>query len=509
MSSANTGYVASAGELRQLADKMIGEGQPIALDCETGYAGEDRSYKNSSPSLHPEESVLAGYNFTNAASWARYIPLGHDEARYNLDPLPAAQALWDITATGLCVVHNADMEERCLSRFLLENLADDPERGEAVRASKGYFPLRSDTMMEAHALARWKSIALKSLSKEVLGYEQVELIELFNEVMFGIQGKKLPKNKKNTLRFTVLDPSDPRVFNYACDDAIQTWRLHDRFYSQVKDNFIYWLEMNNWPVIWGMEDEGLAVDWGFIDEAKGRAKTFRDKMQMALTRHLKEDRHVQLPPKFNPGSHPQIRKVLYSKPPEGLGLATHIMTKGKADGTGKQLATSAIALKGNSTDPFVRRMLDYRGMTKLLTTYLETWRQEFGWCEDGRAHCHLLPHGTFTGRFSSADFNYQNLPKKYHYECDGAEFFFNFRDCIVTPPGYWGMGFDISQGELRIIAAEAGEQAMLDAFANGEDLHTLTAARLLGLTAEEVADGGELNGVQYPAEKGGTGRSAR
>jgi hypothetical protein len=252
-----------------------------------------------------------------------------------------------------------------------------------------------------------------------------------------------------------------------------------------------------------MEDEGLAVDWDFIDEAKDRAKIFHGKMQMGLIRHLKEDRHIQLPPKFNPGSHPQIRKVLYGKAPDGLGLSTHIMTKGKADGTGKQLATNALALKGNSSDPFVRRMLDYRGMTKLITTYLETWRQEFGWCECGRAHCHLLPHGTFTGRHSASDFNYQNLPKKYHYECDGGEFFFNFRDCVVAPPGYWGMGFDISQGELRIIAAEAGEQAMLDAFAKGEDLHILTAMRLLSLTKEEVLAGGELNGVQFSSEKGG------
>jgi DNA polymerase I-like protein with 3'-5' exonuclease and polymerase domains len=502
MPSANTGYVSSVADLRQLADKVIAAGQPIALDCETGYEGEDRSYRNTSPSLHPEENIVAGYNFTNAVSWGRYVPLGHDETRYNLDPVPAARALWDITATGLCVVHNADMEERNLSRFMLEHLSDDPEVGAAVRASRGYFPILSDTMMEAHALAKWKSIALKSLSRDVFGYEQVELIELFNEVMFGIQGKKLPKNKKNTLRFNVLDPSDPRVFDYACDDVIQTLRLHQRHYPQVKDNFIYWLEMNNWPVIWGMEDEGLEVDWDFIDEARGRTRDFQIKMQAGLANHL-IDRLGQLPPKFNPNSHPQIRKILYSKPPEGFGLFTHIMTKGKADGSGKQLATSALALKGNSADPFVRRMQDYRGLTKLLTTYLETWRQEFGWCDDGRAHCHLLPHGTPTGRFSCTDFNYQNLPKKYHYECDGAEFSFNFRDSVIVPPGYWGMGFDISQGELRIIAAEAGEQAMLDAFAKGEDLHILTAMRLLGLTKEEVLAGGELNGVEFPASQGG------
>jgi DNA polymerase I-like protein with 3'-5' exonuclease and polymerase domains len=499
MTGANTGYIASAAELRQLADKVIADGQPISLDCETGYEGEDRSYKNTSPSLHPEENILAGYNFTNAVDWARYVPLGHDDTRYNIEPVAAAQCLWDMVSTGLCVVHNADMEERNLSRFMLEHLADDPERGAVVRASKGYFPLRSDTMMEAHALADWEHIGLKYLSREIFQYNQVELLKLFEQVM----GKTIPANKRYSLRFTVLDPSDPRVFDYACDDVIQTLRLHQLNYPKVEDSFIYWLEMHDWPVIWGMEDEGLAVDWDYVDEAKDRARAFQIKMQAGLASHLIE-RLGKLPPKFNPNSHPQIRKVLYdSKSDGGLGLRTHIMTSGKADGSDKKQATSALALKGNSFDPFVRRLQDYRGLTKLLTTYLENWRREFGWCEDGRAHCHLLPHGAATGRFSSTDFNYQNLPKKYHYECDGAEFRFNFRDCVVTPPGYYGLGFDISQGELRILAAEAQEQSMLDAFEAGEDLHILTAMRLLGLTKEEVLAGGELGGKEYTAEAGG------
>lgn len=507
MTSANTGYVASLGELDRISQQVISAGQPIALDCETGYEGEPRGYRNTSPSLHPEESLLAGYNFTNAAGWGRYVPLGHDETRYNLEPHGSARALWGMCRTGLVVVHNADMEERTLSRWLLEQLADDPDYGAEVRASHGYFPLRSDSMMEAHALARWKSIALKSLSWDVFGYKQTELLDLFNEVVYGIKpgspdaktrGKKLAQNKKNTLRFNVLDPSDPRVYDYACDDVIQTWRLHDRHYPLVKDgNFIYWLEMNVWPIVWRMEDEGLEVDWDFIDEARARARQFQIKMQAGMLSHL-TDRLGRVPlfnsKPFNPNSFPQLGRILYSPPPEGLGLKTHIRTKGKADGTGKKPSTNAIALKGLAADPFVRRLQDYRGMTKLLGTYLEHWRDEYGWCSDGRAHCHLLPHGTFTGRFSSSDFNYQNLPKKYHYEVDGETFDFNFRNSVTVPRGYWGMGFDISQGELRIIAAEAGETAMLEAFDRGEDLHALTASRLLHITMEEVYAGGELFG---------------
>jgi DNA polymerase I-like protein with 3'-5' exonuclease and polymerase domains len=506
MTSANTGYVSSVAELKQVTGAVIDSGHPISLDCETGYEGDDRGYRNSSPSLHAEENLIAGYSVTTASGWARYVPVGHDETRYNIDAEASALALWRVCRTGRVIVHNADAEERWLSRWLHELLKDHPEFGAEVRASRGYFPLLSDTMMEAHALARWKSIALKAMSKAVFNYDQVELIELFNEVVYGTASKKLPKNKKNTLRFNVLDPSDPRVFNYACDDVIQTLRLHERHYPLAKDNFIYWLEMNVWPLVWAMEDEGLAFDWDFVDEARARARQFQIKMQAGMLSHLTErlDRVPLFNGKpFNPNSFPQLTTLLYSPRPEGLGLTTRRRTKGRADGSGKKMSTDATALKGLSNDPFVHRLQEYRGMTKLLSTYLENWRQEFGWCEDGRAHCHLLPHGAGTGRFSASDFNYQNLPKKYHYVVGAETFDFNFRNAVTVPDGWWGFGFDISQGELRIIAAEAGETAMLEAFERGEDLHALTASRLLHISLEEVYAGGELFGKTWAAEAGG------
>jgi DNA polymerase I-like protein with 3'-5' exonuclease and polymerase domains len=507
MASANTGYVSSVAELQQVTDLVIDSGQTISLDCETGYTGEDRGYRNASPSLHAEENLIAGYSFTTAPGWARYVPVGHDETRYNVDAEAAALALWRLVTTGRVIVHNADAEERWLSRWLLEHLGSHPEVGAEVQAVRGYFALLSDTMMEAHALARWKSIGLKAMSKAVFNYDQVELIELFNEVVYGTSSKKLPKNKRFTLRFNVMDPSDPRVFNYACDDVIQTLRLHERLYPLVRDNnFIYWLEMHVWPIVWAMEDEGLAFDWDFVDEARARARQFQIKMQAGMLSHLTErlDRVPLFNGKpFNPNSFPQLTTLLYSRRPEGLGLTTHRKTRGKADGTGKKLSTDAVALKGLSSDPFVHRLQDYRGMTKLLSTYLEHWREEFGWCEDGRAHCHLLPHGTFTGRFSASDFNYQNLPKKYHYEVDGETFDFNFRNAVTVPDGWLGFGFDISQGELRIIAAEAGETAMLEAFERGEDLHALTASRLLHISMDEVYAGGELFGKTWSPDAGG------
>jgi DNA polymerase I-like protein with 3'-5' exonuclease and polymerase domains len=486
--AASVGYFSSIGALEQVAARVIADGQPISLDIETGYEGEARQYKNVGPSLHPEENVLAGVSFTNNPDWARYAPLNHDEGP-NLDNRAAARILWDVCATGRAVTHGGDLDARTLSRWFMRWIGDDPDRRDAVRASNGYFPVMNDTLIMCHSLALWESLKLKVLSREVFGHDQAELTSLF---------PGLPKNKEHTLRFTVLDPCRPEVYSYACDDVIQTLRLHRQYYDAVLmsgQSFIYHVEMACLPVVWAMEDEGIAVDWDMLDRGTTQARMAMSRLQSAIDRALSQrlERAVTL----NMGSTKQLREVLYAPAPRGLGLKQYRMTKGGKDGLNKQQSTDALALKALISDPAVRKILDWRAVDKLRGTYLETFRQEYGWCECGRAHCHLLPHGTVTGRFSSTDFNYQNLPKKTRIEItEDDEFTYNFRNAIITPHGYYGMGFDLSQAELRVVAGEAGETALLEAFARGDDVHALTASLLLGIELAEVYQGGELFGRQ-------------
>jgi hypothetical protein len=153
-------------------------------------------------------------------------------------------------------------------------------------------------------------------------------------------------------------------------------------------------------------------------------------------------------------------------------------------------------------------------LVKLRTSFLDTYERDYSWAADDRAHPSLLQHGTIGGRFSCEDPNYQQSPKKYHYELrDGTVFDFNFRDvlaatqpgsrpwwdivleeagCPDVPPeeelGYYFLGFDYSQIELRVMAAEAGETALLEAFASGEDVHSRTAALMLGIAVDQVSD---------------------
>jgi hypothetical protein len=184
----NYGLITSYDELFEFTERI--HGNVFGFDIETGYHGPDRE----KGAIHPETAILAGISFTDSLDWARYVPLAHDDAE-NLDNHDAASVFWDLLSTGLGVAHNALFELRHLARWFLKHLADDPLRGEAVRASRGYFPIHSDTMVEAYLAAEFQRFGLKVLTKELFDHQMTELFELFPD---------LPKNKRKFLRFNTF-----------------------------------------------------------------------------------------------------------------------------------------------------------------------------------------------------------------------------------------------------------------------------------------------------------------
>src|SRR5689334_12327458 len=131
----NYGFVESIPELSAHLGRVAAScvaGQPFGFDIETGYTGPDKDKY----SLHPETNMVVGISFTNDTTWARYAPLAHD-AGPNLDNYQAACLLWPILNTGMGVAHNVKFELRCLAKFFRDMLFDDPDHGEAVRASRG------------------------------------------------------------------------------------------------------------------------------------------------------------------------------------------------------------------------------------------------------------------------------------------------------------------------------------------------------------------------------------
>jgi DNA polymerase I-like protein with 3'-5' exonuclease and polymerase domains len=526
----NYGLVDSEEQLTKYVDRLIEDGLPIGFDIETGYLGQDRP----KASLHPEEAFIAGISFTNSTEWARYAPIRHDEGA-NLNIEHVAREMWRMLNTGLGVAHNAKFELRNLSRFFVEYLSDDPIYGESVRRTQGYYPLRSCTMLEAHVMAEFEFKGLKPLVKALFNHEMMELIDLFDT--------SLTDKKKNSIRFNILELNS-KVVNYACEDALWCLAIHNRYFPKLKDNKIFKIEMAVLPVVSRTEDYGVKFDWIMMKKYAEQGKIFLEKMNAEIQEDLST--LVERPVDIKLSSPMQLRRMLYVD----LGLVTNLYTKKEKEkpASERSLAvggsTGGLALKKlASEEPVVQRIREWKGLSKLLSSYLNKYQAVYSYAEDGLTHPNLQQAGTVTGRFSASDPNYQQLPKVYRYllnegrnkvaehaqahantiweesfpgskfddrKCskahgceefaipEEAEFFLNFRDVVITPDHHYLFGYDLSQAELRAIAGEAQEPALLAAFKNGEDVHTTTAALMLGIPKEHItskdrARGKELN----------------
>jgi DNA polymerase-1 len=464
----NYGLVKDEEQLEAFVARLVHAGRPIGFDIETGYDGPDRD----KVSLHPDDpdSKVVGISFTNSTDWARYVPLAHDLAR-NFDPLASAHAFWQLLSTGLGVPHNAKFELRHLARWFRDVLGDeDSPVGEQVRASRGYYPVYSDTMIEAYIEASSPSVGLKALTLLKFKYEQAELASLF---------PGLKKVHQKSIRFNILELT-PEVIAYACEDSVWALALHELHYEQVRSRLLYRVEMQLLEVLCGMEDFGVKYDWSAMRSAAEEGNRFNERQNAEIQAELSA--LLGVPVQVNLGSPKQVGDVLYGPSPTGLGLPVS-----KKTNTGAP-STDAVALEGLSRKfPVVKKILEWKEMRKLVTTYLEKYQKDYDYAPDGMTHPNIMQTAVVTGRFAVSDPPYQQTPKKYHFElADGSEFNLNFRSLIVAPAEHYVLGFDYSQIELRMMAGEAQEPTLLAAFDSDEDVHTTTASLMLGVPREQV-----------------------
>lgn len=462
--------VTTTDEFEAVCSKLIRDAKPFAWDIETSYDGDPREEAQ----LHPEENFPCGLSLTNALTWARSAALRFDNSEYNLDEERAAWAFYHVLMTGLGVAHGAKFEIRVMTRWFTEKIGH--LLPDAPRCVHGFltFPVRSCTMLESYAEADNLVHGLKDITWLNAHHKMLEITELW--------GKRTRREEKQ-MRFSELDPSDPKVVHYMCEDSLWSLWHHQRRYEKLKDFFIYQLEMAILPITCEMEDEGVRYDWNYMREGAQRAKTFKDRLALEvnndLTTLVQQRDPAEQPIRINLGSWKQKSDVLYGK----LGMTT----RRKSRKTGN-MSTDKVALKGLSMQyPVVKKMLNWSSLTKLHGTYLEVYEGDYSYAPDGRAHPSWLQHGVPAGRFAAAKPPVQQSPKKYHFElADGTVFDFNFRDAIVSPPGWYLIGFDYAQQEVRVLAGEAGETALVEAFAAGIDVHKFTASMMLGKPMEDI-----------------------
>ena len=214
-------------------------------------------------------------------------------------------------------------------------------------------------------------------------------------------------------------------------------------------------------VLAGMEAEGFLIDRGALAQFGGMLSGRIDEVQKAIYALAGEDA-------FNINSTQQLGNILFDK----LGLPPLKKTK-----TG--YSTNADVLdKLRGEHPIIDSILEYRQLTKLKSTYADGLAKVIG--PDGRIHTSFQNTVTATGRLSSTEPNLQNIPVRTEL---GAE----LRKMFAAPAGKVLVDADYSQIELRLLAHMAGDQAMIDGFRSGEDIHTITASQVFGVPVEEVS----------------------
>jgi DNA polymerase-1 len=213
------------------------------------------------------------------------------------------------------------------------------------------------------------------------------------------------------------------------------------------------------PVLLDMERTGIRVDLEVLGALAERAGEEIERLRRELLALAGED--------VNLDSGPQVARVLF----ERLQLKPRGRTPGGALSTRAEVLEELAA-----SHPFPARLLEYRALTKLKSTYLDTLPEEVN-PRDRRVHTWYEQAGAATGRLSSSSPNLQNIPMR---TAQGRE----IRRAFVAPPGAVLVGADYSQIELRVMAHLSGDARLIEAFHSGEDVHASTARQIFGVTGE-------------------------
>ena len=238
------------------------------------------------------------------------------------------------------------------------------------------------------------------------------------------------------------------------------------------EKVLYDVELPLIEVLASMEVSGVRADMEFIDEFGLQIK---EKIQL-----LELQIYDLAATQFNINSPVQLGEILFEK----LKLPSGKKTK-------RGYSTSADILeKIKDKHPIVPAVLEYRNLTKLNSTYVEGLKPLIA--ADGRIHAHFQQTVTATGRISCTEPNLQNIPIR-------QELGRKLRSAFEAEKGCTLVGADYSQIELRVLAHLSQDENLIDAFNNGEDIHRMTASRVLGIPAEQitVADRSRAKAVNF------------
>ena len=310
-----------------------------------------------------------------------------------------------------------------------------------------------DTMVAHYLLQPELSHGMDYLAEIYLKYDTIKI-----ESLIGPRGRG-QKNMRD------LAPAD--ICDYACEDADVTLKLKHILEKELvtagADKLFYDIEMPLVRVLAYMERNGARIS---TEALKETSRYFTERL-MQIEREIYELAGFS----FNIASPKQVGEVLFER--------IKIVEKAKKTKSG-QYSTSEEVLEGlRSKHPIVEKILDHRGLKKLLSTYVDALPALIN-PATGKIHTSFNQTVTATGRLSSSNPNLQNIPIRNE---DGKE----IRKAFIPEPGCEFFSADYSQIELRIMAHLSGDVNLIEAFRSGEDIHAATAAKIYHLPIEEVS----------------------
>jgi DNA polymerase-1 len=417
--------------------------QWIDLIREHGYVAVD----TETTGLNEMIADLVGISLCVVPGQACYVPLTHKTG--NSDDLFGSD---DLAEGQIPLARALEMLKPVLEDDAILKIGQNMKYDAKIFARNGIdvTPI-DDTMLLSYALhGGMHGHGMDTLSERYLDHQPIPI-------------KSLLGSGKSAITFDRVSIEDATP--YAAEDADITLRLWQQFKPQLHQKQVTTvyetLERPLVPVLAQMEQHGIKVD---RDTLSRMSNAFSQKMAA-----LEAEIHELAGETFNVGSPKQLGEILFDK---------MSLPGGKKGKTGAY-ATGADILEDLATEHTLpARVLDWRQLSKLKSTYTDAL-QEHIHPETGRVHTSYLQTGANTGRLASSDPNLQNIPVR-------SEEGRRIREAFVADEGNVLLSLDYSQIELRILAHVAGIDALKQAFADGHDIHAMTASEVFDVPLEEM-----------------------
>ena len=424
------GFVAGAVNY-QLIDNI----EDIRKYCDKILTSDFVAFDTETTSLDVLDAELVGMSFATAEGEAAYVPVpaNREEAQKIVDAFRPFFLSEKIMKVG----QNIKFDLNVLANY-------------GIEISAPMF----DTMLAHYILQPEQRHNMDYLAEIYLGYRTIHIEELIGEKKGGRQ-----KNMR--------DLSPTLIRDYACEDADITLRLMRPLREELEKNnqldVFQSIEMPLMPVLAEMERNGVRIDTAALEDT---GNAFRTEMEQ-----LEKDIYEMAGHEFLLTSPRQVGEVLFGE----MGLNE----KARKTKSGQYSTSEEELEKIRHKHPIVDKILQHRGLKKLLSTYIEALPKLIN-KRTGHIHTSFNQAVTATGRLSSSNPNLQNIPVRGE---NGRE----IRKAFIPEEGQIFFSADYSQIELRLMAHLSGDAHLIEAFNNGEDIHAATAARIFKKPLEEVS----------------------